>query len=117
MAPEKCFGDTYQNVIVAFTENCQENHKGASGVGCGDGFWLDNCSKLPQTNEFPVTDLLSHSVSQLQMPGTRGLTESRQMGLRELALEQPLLGQDPGGWLKNHSSHPQQTTAESLSLS
>lgn len=57
MAPERCFGYTYQNGIVAFPENCQENQNGASRVGTGDRFWLHNRSKLPKTNEFPVTDL------------------------------------------------------------
>lgn len=37
MAPERCFGDTYRNVIMAFTENCQENQNGASAVGAGFG--------------------------------------------------------------------------------
>lgn len=47
MAPERCFGYTYRNVIVASTENCQENQNGASRVGTGAGFGSINAADSP----------------------------------------------------------------------
>ena len=48
--------------------------------GAGARFWLQKCGKFPNTNELPVTDLLSCSVLQLQTPWTGGLTQSQRMG-------------------------------------
>lgn len=71
MAPERYFGDTYQNVFVTFAENRQESERGQLEGDRVGVVWTAQLHYLPQINGLPVTDLLRRSVSQLWMPGTR----------------------------------------------
>lgn len=58
MAPERYFGDTYQNVFVTFTENRQESERGQLEGDRVGVVWTAQLHYLPQINGLPVTDLL-----------------------------------------------------------